>query len=92
MSKFSKHSEKPKWIPKEGALVVINANGVLVEVGEIVEVMGGERLVKLNVDGVTNHTWVKVTHVIELIRNGTWRVAKDGPIEPEKILKEFKFI
>ena len=91
MSKFSKHSEKPKWIPREGALVVINSNGCLVEVGEI-EDNRGERLVKLNVDGVTGHTWVKVTHVIELIRNGTWRVAKDGPIEPEKILKEFKFI
>jgi acetylglutamate kinase len=91
MSRFSKHREKPKWKPKEGSLVVINANGVLVEVGEIKEV-SGERLVQLSVDGVTGSSWVKVTTVIESIRNGMWRVVKDGPIEPEKILKEFKFI
>ena len=91
MSKFSKYREKPKWNPKEGALVVINANGCLVEVGEFKELFG-ERLVRLSVDGVTGSSWVKVTHVIDSIRNGSWRVVKDGPIEPEKILKEFKFI
>jgi acetylglutamate kinase len=91
MSRFSKHREKPKWKPKEGSLVVINANGVLVEVGEFKE-LEGERLVQLSVDGVTGSSWVKVTHVIESIRSGSWRVVKDGPIEPEKILKEFKFI
>jgi len=91
VSRFSKHREKPKWKPKEGSLVVVNANGYLVEVGEFTE-LGGERMVRLSVDGVTGSSLVTVRHVIESIRNGSWRVVKDGPIEPEKILKEFKFI
>jgi len=91
MSKFSKHREKPKWVPKEGALVVINANGCLVEIGEISEIRG-ERVVELSVDGVAGSSSVAITHIIESIRNGHWRIVKDGPIEPEKILREFKFI
>ena len=91
MGKFSKHREKPKWIPKEGALVVINANGCLVELGEVSDIRG-ERVVELSVDGIAGSSSVSVTHVIESIRNDTWRIVKDGPIEPEKILKEFKFI
>jgi len=91
MSKFSKHREKPKWVPKEGSLVVVNANGCLVEVGEIREV-NGERLVKLIVVGIPGFSSTTVRNVIDNIRNGTWRIIKDGPIEPEKILKQFKFI
>jgi hypothetical protein len=91
MSRFSKHSEKPKWTPKEGSLVVINANGCLVELGEISDV-NGERIVELSVDGINGSSSVAVRHVIDYIRNGSWRIVKDGPIEPEKILKEFKFI
>lgn len=94
MSRFSKHREKPKWKPKEGALVVINANGCLVEVGEIEDVRG-ERLVSLIMECGTLQLGtekVPVRTVIESIRQGVWRIVKDGPIEPEKILKEFKFI
>ena len=91
MSKFSKYREKPKWNPKEGALVVINANGCLVELGEI-RIVNGERIVELSVDGVPGSSSVAVRHVIDSIRGGLWRIVKDGPIEPEKILRDFKFI
>lgn len=92
MSRFSKHREKPKWMPKEGSLVLINANGLLVEVGDFKEEIDGTRMVSLRVEGVTGFSWIRVTTVIESVRNGSWRVVKDGPIEPEKILKQYKFI
>ena len=94
MSKFSKHREKPKWTPKEGALVVINANGCLMEISDI-EDINGERRVSLEMDcggyKIGNEK-IPVRDVIDSIRSGIWRIVKDGPIEPEKILKQFKFI
>jgi len=89
VSRFSKHREKPKWKPKEGALVVETGDNVLIELGEIHEI-SGERWVWIT-DGT--NTWRNpVRHVIETIKEGGWRVVKDGPIEPEKILRDFKFI
>ena len=94
MSKFSKHREKPKWKPKEGALVVINANGCLVEIGEIEDVKG-ERVVSLTME-CDNYQLgtekVPIRTIIDSIRNGSWKIVKDGPIDPEKILKSFKFL
>ena len=33
-----------------------------------------------------------VRDVVKNVRNGTWKIVKEGPIEPEKILKQFNFI
>lgn len=89
MSRFSRHREKPKWKPKEGALVVDTGDDVLIEVGEIHEI-AGERWVWVT-DG-RNQWRMLVRHIIKTIEGGSWRVVKDGPIEPEKILKQYKFI
>lgn len=91
MSKFSKHRGKPIWKPKEGSLVLINANNIMVECGEVKDI-NGERVVALMVDGVRGFENVPVRDVIESIRSGSWRIIKDGPIEPEKVLREFKFL
>lgn len=89
MSKFSKHREKPKWKPREGSLVVKTGDNILIELGEIHEI-SGERWVWIT-DGY--RTWRNpVRDIVETIKNGSWRVVKDGPIEPEKILKDFKFL
>ena len=89
MSRFSRHRDKPKWKPKEGALVVDTGDNNLIEIGEIHEI-AGERWVWIT-DG-TNKWRNPVRNIIETIKNGSWRVVKDGPIEPEKILKQYKFI
>lgn len=94
MSKFSRYREKPNWKPKEGALVIINANGCLIEVGEIEDIKG-ERVVSLIMecgDYQLGTEKIPIRTLIDSIRNGTWRIVKDGPIEPEKILRDFKFI
>lgn len=94
MSKFSKYREKPKWKPKEGNLILINTNGCLMEVGGT-EDIDGERKVSLNIDCGDYNLGVEMVPIRDLIqkvKNGEWKIVKDGPIEPEKILKQYKFI
>lgn len=93
MSKFSKHSEKPKWVPKKGSLVLATESHIL-EVGEIHEI-NGERWVWLkhgDLPQIDNQWRVPVRELISMVLNGSWRIIKDGPIEPEKTLKQFNFI
>ena len=80
--------------PKEGILMVSN-NGIMFKLGPIFE-QEGQRMVQLTMDlGGTDAEVpppIAVRHVVEYVRNGTWKIVKDGPIEPEKILKQFNFI
>jgi hypothetical protein len=94
LSKFSKYRKKSKWSPKEGSLVLINANGCLMEVGSIKDV-DGEKKVFLDMncgDIRLGVEMVPIRHLIQKVRVGEWKIVKDGPIEPEKILKQYKFI
>jgi hypothetical protein len=89
MSKFSIHSEKPKWKPKDGALLLSDGN-IMVEVGDIHSI-SGENWVWLLPDQGRRFR-IPVRDLVHTIRENKWRIIKDGPIEPEKILKQFKFI
>ena len=94
MSKFSKHREKPTIKPKEGILIVSNG-GAVFKLGPIFE-EEGQRVVTLTIEHENEDVEVyppwPVRDVIEHVRNGTWKIVKEGPIEPEKILKQFNFI
>ncbi len=90
MSKFNKYSKKPNKVPKKGFVLVSNAN-LIFELGDIFE-KEGERVVNLIVNNIEVEPPFPVRDVIQNIRNGTWLVIKDGPIEPEKFLKQFNFI
>lgn len=94
MSKFSKHREKPKWKPKEGIMMLSNG-GAVFKLSDIFE-QDGERVVNLIIthgdEEVDVYPPWPVRDVVEQVRNGTWKIVKDGPIEPEKILKQFNFI
>lgn len=89
MSKFSKHREKPTMKPKEGVLLVSD-NGVIFELSTIFE-ENGQRMVTVIINDINDHPY-PVREVVEHVRNGTWKIVKEGPIEPEKILKQFNFI
>ncbi len=94
MSKFSKHREKPKWKPKEGVMMLSNG-GAVFKLSQIFE-LEGERVVTLTMthedEDVEIYPPYPVRDVVQYVRNGTWKIVKDGPIEPEKILKQFNFI
>lgn len=75
--------------PKEGILMVSN-NGVMFELGSIFE-QEGQRMVTVFINDTADHPY-PVREVVEHVRNGTWKIVKEGPIEPEKILKQFNFI
>jgi len=94
MSKFSKHREKPKWLPKEGVIMFSNG-GSTFKLSQIFE-LEGERVVTLIITNEDEEVEVyppyPIRTVIENIKNGTWKIIKDGPIDPERVLKEFKFI
>lgn len=94
MSKFSKHREKPKWKPKEGIMMLSNG-GAVFKLSDIFE-QEGERVVNLIIthgdEEIDVYPPWPVRDVVEQVRNGTWKIVKDGPIEPEKILKQFNFI
>jgi hypothetical protein len=94
LSKFSKHREKPKWKPKEGIMMLSNG-GAVFKLSDIFE-QEGERVVNLIIthgdEEIDVYPPWPVRDVVEQVRNGTWKIVKDGPIEPEKILKQFNFI
>jgi hypothetical protein len=94
MSKFSKYRQKSKWGPKEGVMMLSNGGSVF-KLSKIFE-LEGERVVTLTMthedEEVEVYPPYPVRDVIQYIRNGTWKIVKDGPIEPEKILKQFNFI
>ena len=94
MGKLSKHNKKPTSLPKEGILMVSNG-GAIFKISEIFE-EEGQRLVRLTIEhegeDVEVYPPYPVRDFVENIRNKTWSIIKDGPIEPEKILKQFKFI
>ena len=94
MSKFSKHREKPSKLPKEGILLISNG-GAVFKVDEIFE-HEGQKMVMLTIEhegeDVEVYPPFPVRDFVQNIRNKTWTIVKDGPIEPEKILKQYKFI
>ena len=93
MSRFSKHRQKPKWIPKNGSLVLVTDSHI-VEVGEIHDIKG-ERWVWVKHEDLPqpDNQWrIPVRDLVDMVLKGDWRIVKDGPIEPEKILKQYKFI
>jgi hypothetical protein len=94
LSKFSKHREKPKWKPKKGVMMLSNG-GAIFKLSGISE-LEGERVVTLIIthgdEDIEVYPPYPVRTVVEYVRNGTWKIVKDGPIEPEKILKQFNFI
>lgn len=94
MSKLSKYGKKPTIKPKEGIIMISN-NDIVFKLGPIFE-QEGQRMVQMTMDfngiDVEVPPPIAVRHVVEYVRNGTWKIVKDGPIEPEKILKQFKFI
>lgn len=94
MSKFSKHRQKPKWKPKEGVIILSNG-GAVFKLSDIFE-QEGERVVNLIIthgdEEIDVYPPWPVRDIVEQVRNGTWKIVKDGPIEPEKILKQFNFI
>jgi hypothetical protein len=91
--------------PKEGILMVSNGGAVFkglfishhrfIKLGPIFE-EEGERVLTLTIEHENEDVEVyppwPVRVVIEQVRNGTWKIIKEGPIEPEKILKQFNFI
>ena len=94
MSKFSRHRQKPKWKPKEGVIILSNG-GAVFKLSDIFE-QEGERVVNLIIthgdEEIDVYPPWPVRDIVEQVRNGTWKIVKDGPIEPEKILKQFNFI
>lgn len=94
MSKFSKNREKPTIKPKEGVIMVSNG-GAIFKLGPIFE-EEGQRMVALTIEHEGQYIEVyppyAVRDVVKNVRNGTWKIVKEGPIEPEKILKQFNFI
>lgn len=94
MSKFSKNREKPTIKPKEGIIIISNA-GSIFKLGPIFE-EEGQRMVTLTIEHEGQYIEVyppyPVRDVVKNVRNGTWKIVKEGPIEPEKILKQFNFI
>lgn len=94
MSKLSRYREKPKWRPKEGVIMLSNG-GASFKLSSIFE-LESERVVTLTIthgdEEVEVYPPYPVRTVVENVRNGTWKIVKDGPIEPEKILKQFNFI
>jgi hypothetical protein len=94
LSKFSKHRQKPKWKPKEGVIILSNG-GAVFKLSDIFE-QEGERVVNLIIthgdEEIDVYPPWPVRDIVEQVRNGTWKIVKDGPIEPEKILKQFNFI
>lgn len=94
MSKFSKNREKPTIKPKEGVIMVSNG-GAIFKLGPIFE-EEGQRMVALTIEHEGQYIEVyppyAVRDVVKNVRNGTWKIIKEGPIEPEKILKQFNFI
>lgn len=104
LSKFSKNREKPTIKPKEGVIMVSNG-GAIFKLGPIFE-EEGQRMVTLIELPPELFRWTiehegqyievyphyAVRDVVKNVRNGTWKIVKEGPIEPEKILKQFNFI
>lgn len=94
MSKFSKNREKPTIKPKEGVIMVSNG-GAIFKLGPIFE-EEGQRMVALTIEHEGQYIEVyppyAVRDVVKNVRNGTWKIVKEGPIEPEKILKQFNII
>ena len=94
MSKFSKNREKPTIKPKEGVIMVSNG-GAIFKLGPIFE-EEGQSMVALTIEHEGQYIEVyppyAVRDVVKNVRNGTWKIVKEGPIEPEKILKQFNFI
>jgi len=94
LSKLSRYRKKPKWNPKEGIIMLSNG-GASFKLSHIFE-LEGERVVTLIIthgdEEVDVYPPWPVRDIIEQVRNGTWKIIKNGPIEPEKILKQFNFI
>jgi len=94
MSKLSKYGKKPTVKPKEGIMMISNG-GAVFKLSSIFE-QNCEKMVTLTIEhegqDVEVYPPYAVRDVVENVRNGTWKIVKEGPIEPEKILKQFKFI
>ena len=90
----SKIQTKPTIKPKEGVIMVSNG-GAIFKLGPIFE-EEGQRMVALTIEHEGQYIEVyppyAVRDVVKNVRNGTWKIVKEGPIEPEKILKQFNFI
>lgn len=87
MSKFTKYNKKSKNL-KEG-LVITSEEGINFKLSQVFEKESEKRVI------ISTHEIemiLPVRDVVENIRKGRWKIVKDGPIEPEKILKQFKFI
>lgn len=97
---MGRHDQKPKSLPKEGIMIVSNLFnttifGNIFKVDKIFE-HEGQKMVTLSAKQengtVEIYTPFPVRYFVQNIRNKTWVIIKDGPVEPEKILKQFKFI